>query len=164
MLKNMFYALILSAILATPAVAQQYTPIPPHNYSQADTGYNNPKSEQKTVSKQTRFGWSGYCHAELHRLGLVQKLLDLTKSDCCGGVLSDECRVTVINVQARTTVIDGVLCSIPKDIVIHQIPELRKVAGCSEAAVAMICANKGSPQGQTCGAIYCAAYEGGTRM
>lgn len=119
-----------------------------------------PAAAQDT-RKETRFSWWAYCHQELHKLGLVKELTDKAGWNCCGGAESGECRVTVVSMQARTTEIDGVLCSIPKNVPIHIIPRLRDVAGCSDAAVAIVCASQAKPPGSTCGSIHCVAVEGG---
>ena len=172
-------AIVLFAILmAAPAAAQEFKTgeICRGDTPAGTTTSNRPpltllsrfralaQAQEKPASKQIKFGWWAYCHAELMKLGLVQKLLDITGTKCCGGAGSGECRVSIINVQARTTMVDGVLCNIPKNVTVHEMPELRKVAGCSDAAVAMICASQSDPPGTECGTIHCAAYEGGTKM
>lgn len=162
------WILVILSALATPAVAQQTNPLictsSPNgtNVSVFNRLRALVQIEQKqTPAKEKRFGWWAYCHDQLMKLGLVKELTDKAGWNCCGGAESGECRVTVVSVQARTTEIDGVLCSIPKNVPIHIIPRLRDVAGCSDAAVAMVCASQAKPPGSTCGSIHCVAVEGG---
>ena len=157
--------LFLSITLATP-VAAQYTPIPNHahrNIPVPSAPYSILRrlSQEKKTS-ETRFSWWGYCHDQLHKLELTDLVVKKTGGYCCSGQYRGRCRMTIVNVQARTTLVDGVLCTIPKDVKIVVIPELRQVAGCSGAVIAVVCASKASPQGSECGAVHCVAVAGGT--
>ena len=119
-------------------VPKQKTPwgtdVTPYMYGQADPGIQAQKPEER------RFSWYGYRHAELHKQGVIDELLEKTKGkNCCSGVYSGECRVTKYitdGVGKRRVQIDGMNCEITDDTRIVQLDRF------AEQDTVVVCAHK----------------------
>lgn len=114
------------------------TPVEPYMYGQL--GQSQTPAEVADAPPETRFGWWGYRHAELHADGVIAELVEKSKpTNCCNGVWKGECRVTryVTNgVGPRMVLIDGMVCPINPNTKIVQLNRFM------EADTVVLCANK----------------------
>ena len=151
----MKYILTISfalCLLSVSAVAQDHS------------GHSTPVPDEEidcTDDPNIKFGYSGYMHCALHPEGTVQKLMEVTGSNCCDGGTGEECRGTEIRFAhgGFVALIDGIWCAIPENVTIHyDIPFPNGV-------FAVICADAPGLGGidpitktrYYCPAIYCAA-------
>lgn len=138
---------------------------PPHPLKQAferlverlHNGLIKPIPADQTIvsPKETRFGWYGYRHQELHDDGVIKKLMLKTRSSCCDGGKGGECRVTAFRFynSQRQVFLDGVWCPVSRSVTVHTDIDL------PQGAFGVACASK-SYRGQ-CPAVYCAAKSPG---
>ena len=55
-----------------------------------------------------RFSMWGWCHQELHALGLIEELLRQVAPDqCCGGPYSGECRIAKVDWPGKRGFVNG---------------------------------------------------------
>lgn len=80
----------------------------------------------------TPFSFWGHRHLEAHCKGWVTQLQQQTKSACCGGITSGECRLTAVNMKTMEVEIDGMWCPL-KDA-------KKAVILGMDGAVALVCA------------------------
>lgn len=107
------------------------------------------------------FGHFGYKHCTLHKYGTIDELFERTKSKCCEGVMSGECRATTIDFSSGKPMaeIDGRRCEVTAKV--HT--DISFPAG----VAAVVCASQASladsSEGVTsrCPAVYCAAVATG---
>ena len=65
------------------------------------------------------FSHYGYGHAALHKCGIVQQIIDATKTNCCSGndPWNGECRITkLLDAATGTVMLDGRRCKLEKAV------------------------------------------------
>ncbi len=107
------------------------------------------------ITDDPSFGSYGYRHHELHALGSIDQLMDLTGSNCCDGGEGGECRVTEIRQgpERLEAFLDGRWCPLPNTVMVYNGINL------PEGANAVVCASNAAGIGCPAG-VYCA----GTNM
>lgn len=97
------------------------------------------------------FGYYGYRHEELHKMGVIDKLIEQSNKSCCDGGKGGECRVTDLRYggpTGREAYLDGQWCQITPGVKIFTNIEL------PDGAFAVVCAAKSNG---SCPSNYCAA-------
>jgi hypothetical protein len=113
------------------------------------------RSQTSDQKAETRLGWWGYGHRELHANGAIQELLEKVPkgTSCCSGVHSGECRISRIVTlgNARKVELDGMLCDISPTTKVVSLQRF------SEAGYVVVCAARSNAIGnlRTCPTTYC---------
>lgn len=129
------------------------TPLP----SQAQHRHDHPYSPIPKIAdvEETRPGYYGFRHRELHIEGVIKELMEATGSNCCDGGEGGECRVAEIRPDGNggmEALLDGEWCPIT-----IQIQRGVKLLGDNSSVV---CASKykgKTKTGKMCPSTYCAA-------
>lgn len=107
---------------------------------------------------ETRYGYYGYRHEELHASGVIQELMNKTGTQCCDGGMGGECRVTTIRFSPEGTweaYIDGVWTRIQNVTIHYDIP-------LPNDAPAVVCASRHIVPEVGAKGVYCVAASFGT--
>lgn len=104
------------------------------------------------IADETQPGDFGHRHHDLHTAGVIASLMKKTKSQCCEGETSGECRATILKYKANG-VVEALLnrkwC--PLSTTVHyDIPLI-------EGVDAVVCASKLIDKKTGCPSTYCAA-------
>ena len=144
-LVSWIFFLVLSAMLAAPATAQKYTPVPhkhldrnftpiPHRHAQTEFG-GDAKSQQEEDDRMERerlaacermkaeasapdqipFGHWAYQHNKAHCLDWVRQLQESTGVSCCSNPYGGECRVSRMDFVTKKFEVDGMWCATNED-------------------------------------------------
>jgi hypothetical protein len=95
----------------------------------------------------------GYGHLQAHCEGWIDELIRIQGRSCCSGVHSGECRISVVNLEIRKVLVEGIWCELG-GVTPIVIPNM--------GAFALVCANKKPFLPGSCPSIHCLGIGGGT--